>query len=140
MTRGEKLMNPGNIRISPIVWAGKVVPSSDPDFEEFENVEFGLRAIAKIIGNYNRLYGLQTVAQIIGRWAPSSENDTSSYIANVSSWLGVGNDDVLDLRSPTVLAGLVSAIVKQENGSNPYDGTLILDACNEALSPSLPIS
>lgn len=133
MTRGERLNNPGNIRISPVMWVGKVTPSTDPDFEEFENVEYGIRAIAKIICNYNRLYGLQAVAQIISRWAPSSENPTTQYATNVANWIGVGINDVLDLRAPAVLAGLVSAIIRQENGNNPYDGTLILDSCQAAL-------
>lgn len=138
MTRGERNFNPGNIRKSPVTWLGKVTPSSDPNFEVFENAEYGIRALAKIICNYHRLYGLQTVSQIITRWAPSIENNTGAYIDDVANRLNVGANDALNLLSATVLAQLVSAIIHHENGDNIYDGTLILDACQAAIDSLKP--
>lgn len=140
MTRGERNNNPCNIRTSPTAWRGKVSPNTDGSFEQFDTAEDGIRAGAKILSNYYRLYGLQTVAQITSRWAPDTENDTGAYIDDVASKLRVGVDDVIDLLSPTILAQLVSAIIFHENGDQAYAWELILDACSAALSISPPIS
>lgn len=140
MTRGERNFNPCNIRISPIAWNGKVALNTDGSFEQFDNAEDGIRAGAKILCNYHRLYGLQTVSQIISRWAPRSENDTSSYIACVARDIGVGPNDSLDFSSVQIIAQLVSAIIFHENGDQPYDKGLIESACQQVIdsfNPSL---
>ena len=41
-------------------------------------------------------YAGLTVAAAISRWAPSSENDTASYIANVCKWAGCQPTDIID--------------------------------------------
>lgn len=133
MTRGECNNNPTNIRISPTAWKGKLAKNTDGSFEQFDRVENGIRAGAKIICNYYRLYGLQTVAQIVARWAPSTENDTRAYIDDVANRLGVGANDAIDLFSTTILAQLVSAIIHHENGIQSYDWGLIELACQAAI-------
>lgn len=134
MTRGMRLRNPCNIKISPNHWLGKITPSSDPVFEEFTEVENGLRAAAKIFLNYQRLDGLQTATQLIERWAPPSDsNPTSTYIANMCKHCAVGADDSLVLVNPAFLATWLSGIVRQEQGYDSCTNDQIQTAVEEAL-------
>jgi hypothetical protein len=116
--RGIRNNNPGNIKKSSAQWLGKV-PGDDPVFETFDTPENGIRALARLLLNYERLYGLNTVGGIISRWAPGSENDTGAYVGFVADRLGVAAvDTVIDVRAE--LPFLVAAIIKYENGTQPY--------------------
>lgn len=117
--RGERNNNPGNIRISSTAWQGKVI-GKDTAFETFATAADGIRAMAKLLRNYQVIYGLNTVRRIIGRWAPSSENNTSAYVAAVAAALGVGPDQAIDLANDAVLAALVRAVIQHENGRVIY--------------------
>src|SRR5260364_335572 len=64
--------------------------------------------------------GRDTIRRIIKRYAPSSENKTEAYIASVAKRLGVGADTPPDMRDSRVIAGLMNAIIRIENGKNPY--------------------
>lgn len=129
------LKNPCNIKISDNHWLGKINPSSDPVFEEFMEVEDGLRAAGKIFLNYQRLDGLQTPTQLIGRWAPPSDNNpTSTYIANMCKHCAVGADDSVVLADPDFLAKWLSGIVHQEQGYDCCTNEQIQTAVSEALA------
>ena len=75
-TRGMRNNNPGNIRQTSIKWLGEEdystpgVTDDDPSFEEFDTMEYGIRALGRLLRNYQRLYGLETIHQIINRYAP----------------------------------------------------------------------
>lgn len=118
-TRGERNNNPGNIRISAAAWLGKV-PGGDAAFETFVSPESGIRALAITLKTYQQKYGLRTVQQIVNRWAPPSENNTSAYVRAVASAVGVQANDPVDLNNPDVLRRLVAAIIAHENGRNIY--------------------
>lgn len=118
-TRGERNNNPGNIRKSGSNWQGKV-DGVDPSFETFADPESGLRALAKLLKNYQVNYGLRTVRAIVSRWAPNTENNTAAYVKSVAERLGVGPDDAINLNDQATLAALVEAIVIHENGRNIY--------------------
>jgi hypothetical protein len=127
--RGIRLNNPGNIKESPgdkTQWQGERATDDDPVFEEFVSPEAGIRALARILLGYQRRYGLNTVAGIINRWAPGCENDTGSYIAHVAARLGVAPDQAIDLTKADTMAGLVEAIIRHENGQQPYAREVIL--------------
>lgn len=89
--RGIRNNNPLNIRKSPNLWQGKV-QSSDPDFETFSSLAYGIRAafvcVRSYIKRFRSLCITPTVSKIIERWAPSSENDTRAYITTVSRHSG----------------------------------------------------
>lgn len=118
MTRGLRNNNPGNIRISSTVWAGQVPPSPelDKEFVTFSSPEYGIRAMAKVLKTYMSR-GVNTVEKIITTWAPPSENDTSAYVKSVVAQTGLGAKQVL---TPEYIAQLIPAIIKHENGSQPY--------------------
>src|SRR3569832_207317 len=82
-TRGLRNNNPGNIRKTATDWRGEVV-GSDSAFETFATPEAGIRALAVLLRNYQRKYGLRTVRAIITRYAPPSENNTESYVSAVA--------------------------------------------------------
>lgn len=119
--RGIRNRNPGNIRRSSDRWKGLAPLQSDPAFFVFDAPLWGIRAMAVILRNYQRRNGLKSIAQIIGRWAPAGENDTAGYAAVVSKEMGVGPRERLDLGDRPTLRALVAAIIRHENGLQPYD-------------------
>ena len=119
--RGIRNRNPGNIRKSGDRWKGLAPLQSDPAFFVFETPLWGIRATAVILRNYQRRLGLKSLAQILGRWAPAGENDTASYVAAVGKTMGVEPRAALDLRSGATLRSLIAAIIRHENGLQPYD-------------------
>ena len=78
--RGIRNNNPLNIRISTNCWRGKITPSTDPAFEQFQNMTLGIRAAMVCIRTYIKKYRLTTPQAIISRWAPESENNVKAYV------------------------------------------------------------
>jgi hypothetical protein len=133
MTRGVADNDPGNIRKSPTHWLGEIA-GTDPAFETFDTPEHGIRALAKVLLAYQRVHGLRTVAEIINRWAPTNENDTAAYIADVAARLATAPDAPLDLTDPATLSALVTAIIRHENGAVPYFDETIAAGVGMALA------
>lgn len=113
--RGFRNNNWLNIRISNNNWQGKIANNTDGQFEQFETPELGIRAATRNIRTYGQR-GLQTVKDIISTWAPASENNTSSYIQNVASRMGVDPNQTLDLNDTDTMVKLISAMTISENG------------------------
>src|SRR3569833_2152349 len=120
-TRGLRNNNPGNIRKTATDWRGEVV-GSDSAFETFATPEAGIRALAVLLRNYQRKYGLRTVRAIITRYAPPSENNTESYVSAVARRLNVGADQAINLEDAVTLSALVQAVIKHEYGVQPGAG------------------
>lgn len=118
----ERNNNPLNLRYAP--GAGK-----RDGFAAFGSTEEGFLAGARQLHRYGSgaTFGtpVNTVRGIISKWAPSSENDTQSYINNVVARTGYKADQKLDLNDPTVLAKLMAAMSKQENSSSNYSSGAI---------------
>lgn len=133
LPRGIRNNNPGNIRKTPTKWVGEI-DGSDDAFETFETPLVGIRALAKILLNYARRRQLNTVDEIIDRWAPPNENDTDAYVAAVALALQVEPTTVIEIEDLKILRPLVVAIIKHENGVQPYPAKLIDDACQMALA------
>jgi len=132
--RGIRNNNPGNLRRSDDHWAGLSPDQHDPDFFQFGEPLFGLRALARTLYNYQARHGLKTIRAIIARWAPANENDTAAYIAAVAAATGADADEPLDLGDGEELAALVKAVVRHENGAQPYSDALIAQAVHSALA------
>jgi hypothetical protein len=122
-TRGIRNNNPGNIRKSGAKWQGMRDVQDDPDFVQFIAPEWGIRALARTLSTYYNTHGLRTVRAIISRWAPPNENNTDAYVRAVSSAVGKSADAPLALS--TDLPALVKAIIRHENGINPYSDDTI---------------
>lgn len=121
LARGIRNRNPGNIRRSSDRWKGLAPLQSDPAFFVFEAPIWGLRATAVILRSYQRRHGLKTLTQIIGRWAPATENDTAAYVKAVARTVHVSPRATLDLQEGSTLRDLIAAIIRHENGVQPYD-------------------
>ncbi|HYC63318.1 MAG TPA: hypothetical protein VEC14_01195 [Reyranellaceae bacterium] len=119
--RGIRNHNPGNIRRNAnITWQGQSTVQADPAFVQFTAPLWGLRAVAKLLLNYQANHRLASVRDLITRYAPGHENPTDAYVSNVAAALGVNPDDAIDLRArPAMLEQALRAIVIQENG-RPY--------------------
>ncbi len=131
LPRGLRNNNPGNLTGND-AWQGKT-GTDDKGFAQFDTPEAGLRAMAVNLRNQQQAHGLSTVQDIISKYAPPSENNTPAYIAAVSQAIGARPDEKLDLNDPHTLGGLMQAMVKHENGAQPYADRSIMWAANAAI-------
>lgn len=119
MSRGMRNRNPGNIRRSPVVYKGERQPSRDAEFKEFVSTAYGFRALFVLLYTYVKRYGADTAAEIIARYAPPSENDTSAYVRFVARRTGVQPHETLDPADKGVMTAFATAVARIENGSEP---------------------
>ena len=115
MSRGLKNNNPGNIRkTSGTPFLGEKQPSSDPAFKQFVSIDWGYRAMFKLLNNYISA-GTDTIEEIINKYAPPVENNTNSYINTVVSRSGVSKNTKLYINDERLIK-IVSAMSFVENG------------------------
>jgi hypothetical protein len=69
-----------------------------------------------------------TVADIITRYAPPSANPTARYISFVAGVLDVDPNARLDISPGGDLPALMAAMIRDEQGINPYSSTDIAQA------------
>jgi hypothetical protein len=123
-TKGMRNNNPGNIKKTSIKWQGAI--GVDGVFVKFASPEDGIRALSRILMVYNTKYKLSTPAEIMGRWAPPTENPTGNYVEFVAKRVGKKINDPINFRDKQELMKLVKAIIEFENGKVPYDDATIL--------------
>jgi len=144
IARGLRNNNPGNIDYNPRNdWQGQLPPDPaiEKRFARFDSPENGIRALAKLLINYRGkdgmpgvgLQGIDTVREMIHRWAPSAENNTEAYVKAVSVEAGVIPNESIDIRERLILLGVVTAIIKHENGGYPYSAAVIAEGVRRAL-------
>jgi hypothetical protein len=134
--RGIRNNNPGNVLWSEANdWRGQV--GSEGGYCIFDTAANGIRAMAVLLRNYRRKYGLHTIEGLVGRYAPPQQsasdfhNDTAAYIKHVCEITGIGPRMHL-ADTPHVLAVLVAAMIRHENGAQPYPETVIRAGVAEA--------
>lgn len=119
LPRGLRNNNPGNIRVvKGQVWQGEITGSrkKDKSFCEFVTIAHGYRALIKLLQNYRRKNGLNTLRQMIQRWAPPHENNTTAYLRFVAGKMGVPEDCVPDVGNRDTMCAMAAAISEMENG------------------------
>ena len=114
--RGIRNNNPLNIRIGN-VWLGEVKDNTDGEFEQFTSMLYGLRAAIVLLRRYICHYHLSTIAQIVSRWGPSSENNTRLYIDYVSESVEISPSCPIDFNDKVTICKLVLAMAYYECGS-----------------------
>lgn len=117
LPRGIRNNNPLNIRIGN-VWLGEVAEPTDPEFEQFVHVRYGLRAAFVLLRRYIRHYKRDTLPQIISAWAPASENNTQRYIDVVSSLAHVPLMERIDYADKVRMCDIVLAMAQVECGAD----------------------
>lgn len=118
--RGIRNNNPLNIRKGNN-WKGERPHQTDKAFEEFETMEYGIRAGFKILKNYITGYGgkthpIDTIARIIRKWAPPAENATQRYIDFVAADSGIPYTKPLRFSDRSALVAIVDAMIFVECG------------------------
>ena len=117
--RGVRNNNPGNVMRGSQAWEGEI-QGNDPRYSSFATPEAGIRAMGKTLINYQDKHGINTVEGVISRWAPATENNTAAYVATVAKEMGVKPDAALDLHDTATLNKLTRAVIRVENGKQPY--------------------
>lgn len=118
ISRGYKNNNPGNIRLTfdstgkKTLWKGEI-EGTDKAFKKFKSMAYGYRAMFITLTSYLSK-GVNTIEKIISRYAPSNENDTTSYINTVSRKSGIESNRVIT--SDDQLQRLIIAMSFVENG------------------------
>lgn len=126
--RGIRNNNPGNIEYGPFARSqGAIGTEPAGRFAMFADAQQGLNAIATLLrGKAYAGSGIDSVGGVISKYAPSKDNnDTAAYIKNVAGKLGVEPNAHLNLTDPRIMAGMVDAIVRVENGKNPYSRDML---------------
>lgn len=130
--RGVRNNNPGNLVASNQGWDGEL--TSDGKFSRFDTPEHGIRALAKNMRTYQNKHDLNTVSQMISKFAPPEDhNDTATYIKAVAGMMGVDPNQHIDTSDVGTLTKLVNSIITVENGSNPYTSQQINDGVLAAM-------
>lgn len=116
--RGLRNNNPLNIEKTKggNPWQGEIVPSADSRFAQFKSMAYGYRAAFKLLDNYQRNYGIDTISRMIARWAPSNENHTDNYVKVVFERSGVPENSRITTRNRDVMVPIVAAMSFVENG------------------------
>ncbi|CAO3425807.1 hypothetical protein [Azospirillum argentinense] len=111
---GLRNNNPGNLRR----WGDAPIVGG---FARFNTPEEGLAAAARNLLTYQEKYGINTLAGIANRWAPAGDgNDPAAYARSLSEQTGILPNQPINLRDRDTLGPLLSAIIRQENGVQPY--------------------
>ncbi|WP_413535069.1 hypothetical protein [Rahnella inusitata] len=127
--RGIRNNNPGNLRVAPNA------VGSDGSFAVFDKAEDGLAAMSRQLQLYGDR-GNNTPYGIVHTYAPSSENNTQAYINAITSDTGFGEHEQLDLNDPAVLKRMMTAMIRHENGSQPYSEKDIDSGINASMTDS----
>lgn len=124
---GLRNNNPGNLRAAPNA------TGRNGGFVTFETPEDGLAALSRQLMLFGDR-GKNTLNGMIPTYAPSSENNTQAYIDAVAKQTGFNPSEPLDLHSPGVLEKLIPAIIKHENGAQPYTSDEISKGINDSVN------
>lgn len=114
--RNQRNNNPGNIEDGEFARSLPGYKGSDGRFAIFENPDAGRNAQVALLQSYGRR-GINTVSDIINRWAPPTDNNpTTAYAQFVAQKLGVDPGQPLDMNNPQVLQAVAGAIEQFEGG------------------------
>lgn len=120
LPRGIRNNNPLNIRKGNN-WKGERPIQTDKAFEEYESMEYGIRAGFSLLRKYMSGYSgltqkFNTIELIIRRWAPPTENATRRYIDAVCKETGIPTHQKLSFDNKKVMCDIVAAMIRVECG------------------------
>lgn len=139
--RGVRNRNFGNIEFGQFAIACGAT-ASDGRFAIFPTNVAGLTALAKLLLIYNRKPDgkggvIDTVEEVINRWAPANENRTSAYITFVCTMLECEPDDRFDFHDPAFLFWMVTAIGEEECGPKAFSEAVTDEEIDAAVAAAL---
>jgi hypothetical protein len=100
-----------------------------------EGITAGVRNILK---NYQGL----TLAQFVHKYTPgngagNTPQAEANYLSSLSAKTGIQANQIPNLRDANVLAPLISAMIQNENGKNPYDSSMVNNTVQHAIEITL---
>ena len=109
--------NPGNIKYSRTNnWLGQNY-NNDYPFASFDRPLYGFRAMYKILHTYNTKHDINTIAEIILRYAPLRDNNpTLEYILFVQNTTAIGYQTNLDVEDYDTMYDVLHAMTVFEQG------------------------
>lgn len=118
--RGIRNNNPLNIRKGS-TWRGERPIQSDPQFEEFISMEWGIRAAFKLMRNHITGFKgtrpkMNTLRKLIAVWAPPTENATDRYVDFVSAHVGLLPSEIIDPDNRDLMCKIARAMAFVECG------------------------
>lgn len=114
--RGIRNNNPLNLRRSTANWLGRTTTCTDPEFETFMSMTFGIRAAMVNARTIIRRNPNCTVAKLITVWAPPAENNTDGYLQTVCDIAHVSPLQILDFKDEETMCSVLWAMSRVENG------------------------
>lgn len=123
LARGIRNNNPLNIIHSKATWQGQSPTQTDPNFVQFQSLEYGIRAAVLLLRAYKRR-GIVTLAGIVKRWCP--DETAESYIRNVCRLTGMSRDQVIDINHETQVISLLDAMIKVECANYEVDKDILI--------------
>lgn len=137
LPRGQRNNNPGNIEYGAFA-KSMGATGSDGRFAIFPDLITGTSAMAALLGRYGS-QGLDTIDEIIEKWAPSKENPVTAsggYAGFLAGKMGVGRKQKLDMTNQNTIAQLISGIglldsridpIKELGGSSGINQSTVIN-------------
>lgn len=118
--RGIRNNNPLNIRKGN-KWRGELKNQTDPEFEQFTSLGYGIRAALRLMRNQISGFGgsrppMNTLKKLISVWAPPSENSTQRYVDFVSEKCGLSPSQIIDQSDKWQICRIARAMAYYECG------------------------
>jgi len=88
-------------------------------------IQIGIKAMAAQLHLYQNRDHLNTINDIVSKYAPKSENDTAAYIADMVGKTGFKSDQSLDLNDTSTMSKLISAMTKHENSKSNFSQDMV---------------
>ncbi|MDA8230146.1 MAG: hypothetical protein M0006_02285 [Magnetospirillum sp.] len=133
MPLGLRLNNPGNLRqwgTTPVVGGFAAFPSSGE----------GLSAMAGNLLAQQDRHGVRTLAALVRRIAPASDgNDVDAYVRDMSGQTGFAPNERLNLHDPSTLKAVMAAMIRHEQGRQPFTDAQIAGAVASRLQVEVTV-
>ncbi|WP_272677207.1 hypothetical protein [Providencia sp. PROV160] len=129
-TRGLRNKNPGNLRDAnnKIGLQGR----GNDMMAVFASERDGLAAMSRQL-MLDAEKGKNSIDDYIRKYAPTNENKTQEYIDMVSKQTGYGAFESLDMHNPEVLSKLMNAMIKVENGAQPFSYDQVMEGIMDSI-------
>lgn len=107
--------------------AGNLRNPNGVGFQRFRSTADALVAMGRQLVTYQKRDNLNTIAQILYRYAPPNENDTEGYIRFVSRMTGFARNQALNLSDASQLEKLMRAMLRMEQGHDVIGSSELLN-------------
>lgn len=129
-TRAERNFNPGNLNYAGQAGAS-LEAGGNARFAKFNSEEEGIAALVRQLRLYQQR-GIDTIGEIVKKYAPPSENDTQAYVANMARWTGLSADEKLNFNDTETVRRMVEGISRKEGRYTPLTEGQIMSGINLA--------